>query len=134
MNEKKILKINVFHLFPNTFWKMKSVSSMVFFKLFTKTTCENRLYYSEFGSSRLQKRLEYGGNVKNSLFLIIFQSEKNKDFDLTIDKVFANLLTTPYIYLTLKKLHSYHMFCLLTIMLNVMPKIAKNRIRRCLKL
>ena len=75
---------------------MKSVSSMVFFKLFTKTTCENRLYYAEFGSSRLQKRLEYGGNVKNKLFLVIFKSEKIKDFVLTIDKVFANLLTTPY--------------------------------------
>jgi len=75
---------------------MKSVSSMVFFKLFTKTTCENRLYYAEFGSSRLQKRLEYGGNVKNRLFLIIFKSETNKDFDLTIDKVFPNLLATPY--------------------------------------
>ena len=76
---------------------MKSVSSMVFFKLFTKTTCENRLYYAEFGSSRLQKRLEYGGNVKNKLFLVIFKSEKIKDFVLTIDKVFANLLTTPYL-------------------------------------
>ena len=76
---------------------MKSLASMVFFKFFTKTTCENRLYYAEFGSSRLQKRLEYGGNVKNRLFLVIFESEKNKDFILTIDKVFANLLTTPYI-------------------------------------
>ena len=75
---------------------MKYVSSIVLFQLFTKTTCEKRLYYAEFGSSRLQKRLEYGGNVKNGLFLIIFKSEKNKDFDLTIDKVFANLLTTPY--------------------------------------
>ena len=75
---------------------MKSVSSMVFFKPFTKTTCEKRLYYAEFGSSRLQKRLEYGGNVKNRFFLAIFKSEKNKDFILTIDKVFPNLLTTPY--------------------------------------
>ena len=95
MNEKKSKKINIFHLFPNTFWKMKSVSSMVFFKFFTKTTCENRLYYAEFGSSRLQKRLEYGGNVKNRLFLAIFKTEKNKDFILTIDNVFPNLLTTP---------------------------------------
>ena len=77
---------------------MKSLASMVFFKFFTKTTCENRLYYAEFDSSRLQKRLEYGGNVKNRLFLVIFKSEKNKDFILTIDKVFANLLTTPYFF------------------------------------
>ena len=76
---------------------MKSVSSMVLFKIFTNTTRENRLYYAAFGSSRLQKRLEYGGNVKSRLFLVIFKSEKNKDFILTIDKVFANLLTTPYI-------------------------------------
>ena len=75
---------------------MKSVSSMVFFKLFTKTTCENRLYYAEFGSSRLQKRLKYGGNVKINLYLVIFKSEKIKDFVLAIDKAFTNLLTTPY--------------------------------------
>ena len=75
---------------------MKSVSSMVFFKFFTKTTCENWLYYSEFGSSCLQKRLKYGGNVKNRLFLVIFKDEKIKDFLLTIDKAFTNLLTTPY--------------------------------------
>ena len=35
-------------------------------------------------------------NEKNSLFLAIFKSEKNKDFILTIDNVFPNLLTTPY--------------------------------------
>ena len=75
---------------------MKSVSSMVFFKLFTKTTCENRLYYADSGSSHLKKCLEYGGNVKNKLFLVIFKSEKIKDFVLTIDKAFTNLLTTPY--------------------------------------
>ena len=92
---KKVKNNNDFYLFANTFSKMKYVSSMVFFKLFTKTTCENRLYYAEFGSSRLQKRLEYGGNVKNRLFLAIFKSEKNKDFILTIDNVFPNLLTTP---------------------------------------
>ena len=68
---------------------------MVIFKLFTKTTCENRLYYVEFGSSRLQKRLDYGGNVKNKLFLVIFKDEKIKEFVLVIDKVFPNLLTTP---------------------------------------
>ena len=74
---------------------MKSVSSMAIFKLFTKTTCENRLYYAEFGSSRLQKRLEYDGNVKKQAFLVIFKDEKIKDFLLTIDKAFTNLLTTP---------------------------------------
>ena len=71
---------------------------MVFCKIFTKTTCENRLYYAEFGSSRLQKRVEYGGNVKNKLFLVIFKREKIKDFVVTIDKVFPNLLTTPYVH------------------------------------
>ena len=75
---------------------MKSVSNIAIFKLFTKTTCENGLYYAEFGSSRLQKRLEYSGNVKNRLFLVIFKDEKIKDFVLTIDKAFTNLLTTPY--------------------------------------
>ena len=69
---------------------------MVIFKLFTKTTCENWLYYAEFVSSRLQKRLVYCGNVKNRLFLVIFKDEKIKDFLLTIDKAFTNLLTTPY--------------------------------------
>ena len=92
---KKVKNNNDFYLFANTFSKMKYVSSIVFCKLFTKTTCENRLYYAVFGSSRLQKRLEYGGNVKNKLFLVIFKSEKIKDFVLTIDKVFPNLLTTP---------------------------------------
>ena len=82
---------------------MKSFSSRVFFKLFTKTTCENRLHYAEFGSSRLQRRLEYGGNVKNKLFLVIFKDEKIKELLLTIDKVFPNLLTTPYI----KKAHLF---------------------------
>ena len=42
------------------------------FKLFTKTTCENLLYYAEFGSSRLQKRLEYSGNGKKRCFLACF--------------------------------------------------------------
>ena len=74
---------------------MKSVSSIVFFKVFTKITCGNRQYYAEFDSTRLQKRLEYGGNVKNKLFLVIFKREKIKDFVFTIDKVFPNLLKTP---------------------------------------
>ena len=91
---KKVRNNNDFYLFANTFSKMNYVSSIVFFKLFTKTTCENRLYYAVFGSSRLQKRLEYGGNVKNKLFVVIFKSEKTKDFVRTIDKVFPNLLTT----------------------------------------
>ena len=71
MNEK-VKNNNDFYLFANTFSKMKYVSSMVFFKLFTKTTCENRLHYAVFGSSRLQKRLEYGGNGKKRCFLACF--------------------------------------------------------------
>ena len=69
---KKVRNNNDFYLFANTFSKMKYVSSMVFFKLFTKTTCENRLYYAVFGSSRLQKRVEYGGNGKKRCFLACF--------------------------------------------------------------
>ena len=82
---------------------MKSVSSMVIFKFVTKTTCENWLYYAEFGSSRLQKHLEYGGNVKNRIFLVTFKDGKIKDFLLTIDKAFTNLLTTPYLILLNQK-------------------------------
>ena len=69
---KKVKNNNDFYLFGNTFSKMKYVSSMVFSKLFSKTTCENRLYYAVFGSSRLQKRLEYGGNDEKRCFLACF--------------------------------------------------------------
>ena len=72
---KKVKNNNDFYLFGNTFSKMKYVSSIVFSKLFSKTTCENRLYYAVFGSSRLQKRLEYGENVKIT-FLSTFLHEK----------------------------------------------------------
>ena len=43
-NIKKVKNNNHFYLFANPFSKMKYVSSIVFFKLFTKTTCENLLY------------------------------------------------------------------------------------------
>jgi len=69
---KKVKNNNDFYLFANTFSKMKYVSGMVFTKLFTKTTCENLLYYAVFGSSRLQKRLKYGGNGKKRCFLAYF--------------------------------------------------------------
>ena len=80
MNEKVSKKTNIFNLFPNTFWKMKSVSSMVILKVFTNTTCENRLYYATFRSSRLQKGLKYGGNVKKHAFFSHFSRWKNQRF------------------------------------------------------
>jgi len=78
---KKVKNNNDFHLFANTFSKMKYVSSIVFFKLFTKTTCENQLYYAVFGSSRLQKRLEYGGNGKKRCFFSLFLKSKKQKFN-----------------------------------------------------
>ena len=71
MNEKSFK--NQYFLF---IWKyfLKNEIGLKYgvFKLFTKTTCENLLYYAEFGSSRLQKRLEYSGNGKKRCFLACF--------------------------------------------------------------
>ena len=92
---KKVKNNNDFYLFTKPFPKMKYVSSILFFKLFTKTTCENRLYYAVFGSSRLQKRLEYGGNGKKRFFWLVFEVQKTENFIFSIDNVFANLLKTP---------------------------------------
>ena len=92
---KKVKNNNDFYLFANTFSKMKYVSSIVFSNLFTKTTCENRLYYAVFASSRLQKRLEYGGKVKTAVFYLVFEKQKTENLIFSIDNVFANLLKTP---------------------------------------
>ena len=71
MNEKKSKK--QYFLFISKYFLKNEISlKHGVFKRFTKITCGNRLYYAEFGLSCLQKRLKYGGNVKNKLFLVIF--------------------------------------------------------------
>ena len=95
---EKVKNNNDFYLFANTFSKMKYVSNIVFFKLFTKTTCKNLVYYAVFGSSRLQKRVEYGENGrKRCFFLLVFEEQKTENFIFSIDNVCTNSLNTPYI-------------------------------------
>ena len=62
------------------------------------TMCVESTQRKKIGALQsLQKRLKFRGNVKNKLLLVIFTDEKIKNFLVTLDKVFANLLTTPYV-------------------------------------
>ena len=74
---------------------MKSVSSMVFFKLFTKTTFENGLYYGENGSSRFSNRLYYGENDKKRVFLRLFWRPKKQKTRPQELKSVAELMEDP---------------------------------------
>ena len=77
---------------------MKSVSSIVFFKPFTETTCENWMYYiCKIWLVTFAKRLEYCGKSEKHCFLVFFGRVKIEIPIFRIDKVFTNLLNTPYI-------------------------------------
>ena len=64
--------------------------------IFVKNVVEIGPYYGENGSSRLQKRLNYGGNTKKSLFLTFFNTIKIKNLHFRPLNLYANSWDTPY--------------------------------------